>query len=203
MDWCEQNNQHINNIIEFYNSFSSLFYIFVAITIPNDKPFNELKVYVYLIGINSFLYHATLNIYFQITDELAIMLFIYGLINVYLNKFYWSYSRYIITVFSSLLLLFIYPIFNAFILLIVGIICIVYFNYFEKDLDKFELNMAKIKFITSVIFWVIDKFCINGIHLHFAWHFYSSLAIYWVIKWLLKYKYKKDIHIKTVDMFIC
>jgi hypothetical protein len=187
MDWCEKNNENSNTIIEMYNSFSSLFYILVAYT---QNSFIHLKIYISLIGITSFIYHSTLNYYFQIADEFCIVLFIYETIYIYLHKPYWNITRYILIIISGLSL-FIYPLLNAVILIILGSLCIIYFNYFELDTDKIELKLAKVKFIIGIIFWIMDKMCIFGIHLHFAWHFYSSLSIYWLIRWIIKYKYKK------------
>lgn len=80
LDWCELNYQHSSFIAESFNSFSNIPYIvFGLIGIYSVVSTNSEKRFIYpniglcLVGLGSFLFHATLRYYTQLSDELPMI----------------------------------------------------------------------------------------------------------------------------------
>lgn len=82
VDWCEPNYIHSYYIAETWNTWSNLFYIFFALYgIITTLRFVEKLVFVHLaayfftliIGIGSFLFHATLQRSAQLLDEFPML----------------------------------------------------------------------------------------------------------------------------------
>ncbi|KAJ1986921.1 hypothetical protein GGI25_006031 [Coemansia spiralis] len=78
MDWCEENYEWTPYIAEFFNSWSSLAMIVLgeacARMNPTGNPaFTLLGRSITVVGIGSWLFHATLKYSMQMTDELPML----------------------------------------------------------------------------------------------------------------------------------
>ncbi|KAJ2470577.1 alkaline ceramidase ydc1 [Coemansia sp. RSA 2322] len=78
MDWCEENYEWTPYIAEFFNSWSSLAMVLLgeacARMNPTGNPaFTLLGRSITVVGIGSWLFHATLKYSMQMTDELPML----------------------------------------------------------------------------------------------------------------------------------
>lgn len=202
IDWCECNYTIKNNICEFANTVSSLSYIFLSlfglyhlkkiyalqtqeyIIIYNF--FNKIYLLFLFLGIFTSYFHSTLSYSGQILDEISILLLIFT-INIESK----------IKILKSLLFvpfMFILPSINRFLLLIFSIyryillcktIKLTRHSVYKNNVR--QLFYTGTKYITvGVAFWITDMvFCkYLLISLHWLWHIYSSLALYYFIVYI-------------------
>ena len=87
-DFCEPNYRMSFYVVEFWNSLTSLAFVFVPLTFKNlsknkykdlpTKPLFETFMYITIIsiGFGSSLFHATLNRKMQLSDEIPMMILV-------------------------------------------------------------------------------------------------------------------------------
>lgn len=78
MDWCEPNYEWTPYIAEFFNSWSSLAMVILGEAVARMNPtynstFTLLGRSITVVGIGSWLFHATLKYSMQMTDELPML----------------------------------------------------------------------------------------------------------------------------------
>ncbi|KAJ2485864.1 hypothetical protein IWW37_005811 [Coemansia sp. RSA 2050] len=78
MDWCEENYEWSPFIAEFFNSWSSLAMILLGeacarMNPTNNRAFTLLGRSITVVGIGSYLFHATLRYSMQMLDELPML----------------------------------------------------------------------------------------------------------------------------------
>ncbi len=176
IDWCESNFEVSYFIAEFYNTLTTLPMLYVAYLLwtPSQKIYACI---VFGIGIGSMIFHSTLNLFGQLFDEFCLVLYV-----CYLTK-----CPYFIPICG---LIFVYPKINAYVLISTAFFIIVawYYNVLYlhiplKTVTGSRLIMQKplILIVFCVIagaLWIMDIACINGMHLHFIWHIFSSYILY-------------------------
>lgn len=189
IDWCENNYEISSLIVEFVNSWTSLFITLVGIIGMHYHPtVSILYATLILIGITSFYFHATLSEAGQMADELSIMMAIIST-TIYINTYIlqWIPNNYIlflsIVKFGSM---FIFPEFNRFILFTWGMLILRYVKYFyNMSSDKIRNNIlvAFYYFILAVFCWSIDFMCLYDVsilYLHGWWHIFIGMCGYYV-----------------------
>ncbi|KAJ1917370.1 hypothetical protein H4219_003237 [Mycoemilia scoparia] len=78
VDWCEENYEHSHYVAEFFNSYSSfamivLGEIAVRMNCTNYIAFTIMARTITLVGIGSFMFHATLKYHMQMLDEVPML----------------------------------------------------------------------------------------------------------------------------------
>ena len=198
--YCENN---ITGLIsQPGNSWSNLFYLFVGLYLmylarngPN-KLLRIFPVFPILIGIFSFIYHASYSFSAQLLDLGSMFLFISFLLVLSIKRFRPNLtdnslvSIYFLTNIISLSLIYLVgvifrfnlgiPLFGLLVLGVIGIECLIY----QKNKHSLrDLWLAVITFIIAFSFWLVDYIRIwcdpNYFHLingHALWHITNSLC---------------------------
>ena len=189
VDWCEDNFVYCNYIAEFWNTLTACTFIFFGLFGIYKAPINNNIVNIFygnniFIGITSILFHSTLSIEGQVLDEFSILLyFLFG--SIYLNKHHIKYPKTcILFILLVPITVYIYPIMNRFLLLLIGFyvfkMCLKEKNYL-KNIDKelvSILYLTKRAFFISLFSWICDYICFLPISSHFIWHIYISYVTY-------------------------
>jgi Ceramidase len=170
IDWCEENYTHSNYIVEFRNTLSCLsFFIFPAVYYLKTESEPVGCLLVASVGLSSILFHGTLSLAGQLFDELTIVLLVGYFIECLLGRDVDNKAL----VYLPATLVFVFPEYNRFLLLIY-IIIIPTVAYMEGHLDK--LKWVATYAAVAFTFWGIDLS--GGPCLHDYWHFFISLAAY-------------------------
>ena len=77
MSWCESKFVYSNYIIEFWNSLTSLLFVFLSYQGYKLSKNKFIWCLYSLIGFTSCLFHSTLSFIGQFLDELSIIIYIY------------------------------------------------------------------------------------------------------------------------------
>ena len=162
-------------IAEYYNSMSAISYMIVGCLLCLYKK-REIGLWVFLLGVGTFIMHSTLRYYGQWCDEISMLMVeavsikklkklknhnIFVCIILFLYMYFQS-SIFFLTTFFGLLLW-------------IGYLCV----------DKLKNRNVKIVIYTflmvfSFIFWLFDQFLCGvfpNINFHALWHVGTSLAI--------------------------
>lgn len=176
VDWCEIN--HKPFFQEPYNTISALSFIYAAYTV-NIKSYQSfiMKSLLYLIGITSILFHGSLLMIFQVLDQLSIFIFLFACI-LFFYEFQEKNVILVISVISFIFFpfMYLYPLINDFLLVIMGFIMSIVVIYSKKidDILTKQKNHLIFLFLFSLLFWSLDRVCVYNIHLH--WMFHCSIA---------------------------
>ena len=157
MRWCESIQGNIYSyseyIVEFWNSITSLVFCFLAIYgYITHKKFQSDKIpwfLLFMIGVTSAWFHATLSFMGQFCDELSIILLITYCLRIYIgvNKILY----YIITIFLTLVSWF-YPQFSPPILLVVGFFLILTtYMFIEKGDSEYIWKYSRYRKISKLL----------------------------------------------------
>ena len=127
ISWCEDKYIYNNNIVEYWNTFSNIIFIFASIYgifkiyyDKNDmKYFYNLFLFLGIVGICSTIYHMTLSLFGQLLDEWAICILLISCIWKILKLPIYFLKYFILTLSIAMLLR---PEYNHKILMIIGII---------------------------------------------------------------------------------
>lgn len=90
IDWCEPNYTHSPYVVEWWNTWSNLAYVvlggyeFMARVPRRTYGSQLLALLLCIVGASSAAFHGTLKLHAQLTDEIAMNLFI-GLLNFMLH----------------------------------------------------------------------------------------------------------------------
>jgi hypothetical protein len=183
VDWCEINNEQSVLIVEYWNSLSSLFISFLGVVGMYYYPNTAILYHTLIpIGLTSFYFHATLSTLGQLLDEFFIAYSIVvslHYINTHVYKICHPYYLILING-SQIIILFINPTLNRFILFM-------YAGYCYKIIDNIknaECTDKTLRYITiaqkffgmAVCCWLIDYLCFMQINLHALWHILIGLS---------------------------
>lgn len=185
IDWCETNYKKSIYIAEFWNSITSISFIFIPLILKYkyDESMNLKREYDFsrftalFIGLTSFYFHSTLSLLGQILDEASLLILLIGCLWLFfkLNTF-----KVVISICILLPLLFFEPELNAYLLIIGGSISV----YLIKKHSKLKLNykqykLASLLFILGIVSWILDKICFqNYFSFHALWHILTCLSMY-------------------------
>lgn len=211
MNFCEQDNLHSSFIVEYYNTISSLPYIFLGyygfyyykqLHYKNNYSF----ILLILIGFGSCLFHATMNRFTQLLDEIPM---------IWLNTFliYQICDSYLFFILSFMITI-IYSIYHSYTIFLIyfgytGLLIFLIPIFLNKNLlAKRLLILSLTLFIFGFIQWIIDNtFCsyVHNYYLHAWWHILSGFSVYFYIQHQLAmkphniYKYFPLIVIKVIQ----
>lgn len=193
VDWCENNYEVSRYIAEYVNSWTSLFISIVGIYgMTNYVNVSYLYFMLVIIGISSFMFHATLSEFNQMFDELSIMATIIVTLihmNNKIRKVMNVHSANVlglIMFFSTLCI----PQYNRFIMFTWSIIIIWYIRTYYNEISEVStkyIKLGQLYFLLAVICWITDYLCIPALYnyyLHGWWHILVGLCGYNVFKGL-------------------
>ncbi|KAJ2559189.1 hypothetical protein EV175_000451 [Coemansia sp. RSA 1933] len=220
MDWCEENYEWTPLIAEFFNSWSSLAMVILGEACARMNPtgnstFTLLGRAITVVGIGSWLFHATLKYSMQMTDELpmlwavSIACYIAITMQYSVNKrvvrnilIIWTLFVTMLTAgFSGKVQFFLFQSsFNG-LSLVMGYLC----WRGKKDLENANMTNVADLFATGIkiylsaaVVWLIDtNMCeyINGrnstsilpfnVQLHAWWHVLASLGLVHIVVLLM------------------
>ena len=182
IDWCESNFIILSFIAEILNTSSGFIFLILSIIEFNsmrrflNKRFElSLVILNFIIGVGTIIFHSTLNLFGQYTDELGILMLI-CLITYYFSK---NYYIAIIGLFSLSM-----PHYNRYFLMLYSIYCSYHIIKNKEGLinaeEKQIIRNSGYLMINSLIFWLIDIFLCNYlvISLHWVWHILSSIVLH-------------------------
>lgn len=198
IDWCEGNYHYFPAIVEFWNTLSSFSFVIFGIYGITNTLFSKIKTAYFLlcvIGFTSAYFHSTLSLFGQLLDEVSILIFIEYIVSILTN----SQQKIIVYVISTVPL-FVFPQYNAYVMLFVGGGIAVYAWKFKLEKSS-NLDLAAFMLLVAWSFWMCDKLCSSidvdiantrnpdfketyFLHTHFIWHICVSAAGYHVVKHL-------------------
>ena len=186
ISFCEHPYEKSKYIAEYYNTISSVGYIFVGIFFAFTK-IKNIGLTLISMGIGTAILHGTQRYYGQILDELS-MLVLSFLIIVQLKLLENKTVSYIYLYASCGLYLALYNFFSIFFILFSC--CQIYICYMVKKKLNNDKNVSNIKkllinsyittLLVSVLFWTTDQITCNisFIQLHALWHVGTTIAIF-------------------------
>lgn len=156
VSWCETKYERSEEIVEYWNSMSSLIISAFGLYGFIFKQTNKYLYHIlYIIGIGSYYFHSTLSLAGQMTDELSISLLLMLIIHKLFSK-----NTIFINIFCGLQLFvqMYYPFFNRFFLFLYGIPVAYKVLSHSKTHSKQVINLVCIA-IFSAICWILDFVC--------------------------------------------
>jgi hypothetical protein len=182
--WCESKYAVSRYIVEFMNTISNLPVLFLALHSFRHR-FTMLNLIFVSIPIFSFYFHATLSHAGQCLDELAILLFVILLED--------NLPLRLLETCISLICLVVLPVANRY--LLVCYVLVKSYKYYHYDhIDQKLCKRILFLLGSGFILWTIDIiFCdYLVISLHWVWHLFSGLALYYAIELLANNKVVKE-----------
>ena len=181
VDWCEMNYNTLSFVCEFMNAISSIaytihayyhYYHYTPLVSDKKQIWKLLFMNNMILGLSSFLFHATLSEFGQFLDETCIVIWM-SLIAHILNVLDFFVVLPVLTFMFR-------PYFTRFSLFFVGGL---YLIKSQKTLQKTPsiqraTKCAFTQFSFAVLCWIIDfLFCpLLPFSLHWIWHIYGALA---------------------------
>ena len=212
MKWCEPIYKYSIYIAEFWNSITSLSFVFFALycyydqinrnlSFSKHKKVKTLLFLMSLIGPTSLVFHVTLNFYAQFIDEVSVMIFL-----LYCMKEVFNFNN--LTFYCSLiicsLISWYVPFLSPFILITIGTFLTYETKNMLKNNDSLKLWYKGFYYgITSIFLWILDFICI--FNTHSWWHIFISLSLYHYNLVIFKetiYGSKGSNKIKVVNSFM-
>ena len=189
--WCEEKYNISEYISEFWNSITNIFYFIVAYKTytPDNK---LLTFYITLLGFGSFMFHLTSRYYFQILDEIPMLLILNEIVYLFYKKTRITRSPHLKSLLSSstsmnVCIYLITRNYNFFLFVFtlnVILVLWVAINY-DKG-NQLYLFLSAGSMTLGKICWEIEQnYChkFDWIYLlHGLWHLLSALSIYTIIK---------------------
>jgi len=203
MKFCEENLCSL--VTQPANAFSSLIYVVIGVFLlfhkQKNKLLNTLPIIFILLGITSFLYHASFSFFFQIFD-LASMFLLSSFLITYnvkrlklIKSFYFSFLIVFLIQFISFLILKQKSgavIFGIFILFSIALEIILSFKGRSTNYKYYLL--AIIILIVALVLWILDifqVFCDPSNHIingHAIWHLINSISLVFIYKFYNQFK---------------
>lgn len=185
--WCEEKYFVSPYISEFHNMWTNVIYLIIPIFMKNSFLNGCLTV----MGIGSILFHGTSRYYFQLLDEIPMMLVTTEFLNMYYNRTrltskWWFYTLlYLSTIWSMFFYIFL-GWYNLFLTIFTCHILMLQHVGFEatRSLPVARNLYYKSSICMGVgkIAWEVEqRFCDQNPDLyvlHGIWHFLSGLSIY-------------------------
>lgn len=198
INWCETDYLYNEYIAEFWNTITGFSLIFAGIYnfyINKRKNIQELyysNFLLMLVGIGTILFHGTLFYFFQLIDEIPMLLLVieyYRLIhgnNEILFKLYSSIPIIILSYYS-------HPVYQTVLFqvsIFTGVLLLSFHFYYFKEkynIDTRELPIIFVICIVSFLIWNLDRLYCNQLsylNLHAIWHITTSLGMIFVNKFM-------------------
>jgi len=206
MKFCEEN--LCSWVTQPANAFSSLIYIILGIFLlfyykkEKNKALRIIPIVSILIGISSFLYHASFSFFLQVFDLASMFLISSFIIAFNLRRMNYTKRFFLSFIFIFLvqfiLLLIIRQKSGAIIFgiaIILSILLELNLAFKSKDIFYKYYLMALLVFVAAFAVWVLDfkqivcsptNHLING---HAIWHIISSFSILFLYKFYGQFKF--------------
>lgn len=207
IDWCEANYDITPGIAEFYNTISNvlffiippfLIYLFQQYACQVTKGVQLIWILLFVVGLGSAYFHATLSLFGQLLDELAILWVIMAAFSLWFPKrmlpswFAASRRRFHVLIFVLGLLgtalACIKPAVNAFVLMIFGIPSV---WLLIGEIQRCHCRRAVRLGIRSALIWMLALLCwltdrlfcdiwtsVRFPYLHCGWHLCVFISSY-------------------------
>lgn len=199
INFCEIDYAHHPYIVEYYNTLSNIPMIVLGIygTYYYHKLhhlYNTRFIILTIIGIGSFLFHATMSRLGQLLDELPMLwlntLLLYEIYKIYGNRYICFKFLHLLTLIISLFYIYqgTYSIF-LFYFAMTG--CFVFFIpilHKKKETSRALLTTSLVLFSIGFVCWLLDYFCcfyVYNYYLHARWHILCAFAVYYYIQFQL------------------
>ena len=185
--WCEDKYVLSPLVSEFHSMWSNIIYLIVPIFIKNLR----LDAYILTMGVGSILFHGTGRYYFQLLNEIPMILVTTEFFNMYHNRTpltrkWWFYTLlYMSTIWSTILYVFLgfYKLFVTFFTCHILLLQTIGFEA-TRSLPVARNNYYKAFVCMGVgkISWEIEqRYCDKNPDLyvlHGLWHFLSGISVY-------------------------
>ena len=209
-DWCEQNYATSPYIAEFWNTISNLTYILFSLNllrykqkftkITELKQFKSINIIIYsmfILGLSSGAFHATLKYWPQFMDRLFCLIPLIGFkigfteVGSDLNQAFNSTQISVLVIMSY----FICSVIAVFIMFEVFTLYLAINNLYKGYIMTKQIRMKEIKshsikcliyLIIGLIVWILDSltcnFFLNNLgfipHFHAQWHLFTAIAFH-------------------------
>lgn len=222
VDWCEPNFLHSTYIAETWNTFTNLFYIFLGIyafynsyklKISVPIRFKLLFTCFIIVGLGSILFHATLQRWAQLIDELPMLYLIsISLFSILCNDSKTSIFTQVLSIIFSAgisvgvsIYMYLHPDKPELFFISFGVITTSTFLFTLHKSYKIEKvpriwGEATFFLLFGLTLWTFENnFCdsIEYLKLHSFWHLFSSLGGYRYGR-LIQYIYYKTNYDKSL-----
>ncbi|KAF2357918.1 Ceramidase [Trinorchestia longiramus] len=210
VDWCEENYTVSNNIAEFTNTFSNILFFLIPVFSLRHQVWNNyftrvsygsliLHGIIIVIGAASVYFHATLSLFGQMLDEVAIIWalslgYAFLLPHNTRPKFFHGFQAVAIAVTIAAILSILWsvaPQINAFALMVFGLpllfLKIQVLTLYSHPILRQVTAISTFCMVAAIFCWVADKTMCGlwksaGIPgLHNLWHLLSAISSYLTI----------------------
>lgn len=176
--FCEDKYTHLFWVSEFYNTISSLLYIYIGLLFFNKK-MAKLSLSCISVGIGSIVLHMTSRKYGQLLDESAMLIGSFYILSDFVN----INQIFIIPIIFS------YYYFNEYFIyffMIFGLsqiyIAFILFNkLYNTEYFRYYLKYVFF-FLVATICWFLDQTLCSSMklfQLHAFWHIFTALSLYY------------------------
>ncbi len=208
VEWCEANvsrYEYSHYISEFSNSVSNLAFVVVSFYSSGKNP--QCDYAICLIGVGSFIFHATESYYGQLLDELPMSLLTYFYLSTFHKcgaksqsfLFLHGYEISILIVWFIYIRYKLYVLFVSFFAAQLSIPLYIVFTLPKTDQQRFDLAKGSFFAIGAVACWAYERYLHSiGIcptnpndtlyYLHSYWHIGMAVAHYQFMKCIDQYK---------------
>jgi len=210
VDWCEQNYKHTGFIAEYYNTISNLplvcfglFGMYNNYKAGYDARFIFAHFWVFVVGIGSTMFHMTLLYYYQLLDELPMILaslvFVFALVDMREDSKAPTQKLLLFVLVSyAILTSIVMAMFTSSPLpMNVCYMVVVFFLIFrslatfiqseDPNIRRF-LTLSLSMYALGTLCWVIEKSMCGQFeftrYLHAIWHLCAGFATYVFVDWM-------------------
>jgi len=179
VSFCEDKYKEVYWIAEFYNTISSVFFIFVGALFLKSR-ISALAKCIIGIGVGSICLHGTLRFYGQWIDELSMLgASMYGLNEIIPRK---KPKKYLpITIL-------LYLCFNKYFVIFLTFFSVINIyligSIFKKKWRDTYVFLYVSFFCVGTICWILDQlFCekVQHLYLHAWWHIFTAIGIFFMM----------------------
>ena len=192
--WCEEKYNVTNYISEFWNSITNIFYLIVAYNTYSPKN-KLLTFYISLLSFGSFMFHSTSRYYFQLLDEIPMLLLINEILYLFYGKTKFTnclqLRKYLnLSTSTNICIYLIIKNYNYFLFVFtinILMVLLVSFNYRHGNRKYLYLSIGSMT--AGKILWEIEQnYCYYNKFfylLHGFWHLFSSISLNYIIKFVI------------------
>ena len=180
LTFCEGKYEKNKYIAEYYNTLSSIGYLFLGLYLIKNKQIYLGYCLIYLF-VGTFIMHMTLQRYGQIMDETAMLLIVFNVSkklnvkNTQIQKYclntltYTSFTVYII--FNK----------NKYIFISIFFSYLLYCGKLINKKLRGNTNLILYTFFMTIsfVFWLLDQLCYNKVdYYHALWHIGTTISMF-------------------------
>jgi len=213
VDWCEPNYVHTGYVCEFWNTLSNIPMIFLGLfgVLSFWKANLQIRFllsgfFLFLVGVGSTLFHATLLYHYQLLDELPMILgslvFVFCLadmrkLNEKLHPLRTNIIMVVLIIYAVLTSVFMAADTSSPVPMNVSYILMVHYLVLRAAWMFYQANDAVLRkyfilslvcYMTGAVCWICEKsLCgVYGvtIYLHAIWHILAGFGTYIFVTWM-------------------